>query len=274
MSWAGLAGAGVSVSDSPLEQRRFGVTVGRVVVGNDTPPATTAAALAEALHGASHDVLVVRWPSERVALAATVASSGRIVLPADVLTYWEVAAEDLARVALRDGGALRVDRGSDRAADGIESLVSVVESSFAAYGNHYTANPAFDPELALAGYVEWARTAFERHPDDACFLIDGATPIGVATLSEDRERGDLEVELAGLVPGSQGRGLYGHLLRAVGDEALRRGLGRVIISTQAHNVRVQRAWAGLGLRPFAAVTTAHAVRPGSSAAQMLSAQRS
>lgn len=274
MSWAGLAGHGVSVSDSPLEGRRFGVTVGRVILGHDTPAAEAAVGLADALSHASQDVLVVRWPSEQVSLAATVAASGRIVLPADVLTYWEVPAEELARVSLPDGGSLHVDRGSEHASDGSDLLVSVVESSFAAYGNHYSANPAFDPDLALAGYVEWATVTFERNPDNACFLIDGTTPIGVATLSEDRERGDLEVELAGLVPGSQGRGLYRHLLRAIGDEALRRGLTRVIISTQAHNVRVQRAWAGMGLRPFAAVTTAHAVRPGSDVSRKLRTQRS
>ena len=41
---------------------------------------------------------------------------------------------------------------------------------------------------------------------------------------------------------------------------LRRGLPRVIISTQVSNVRVQRAWVRAGMKPFAAVTTLHVAR--------------
>ncbi|MBD2757923.1 hypothetical protein IEE94_00135 [Yimella sp. cx-573] len=274
MSWAGLAGSEVVASDSPAEGRRFGISVGRVMVGDEAPAETAKRDLAAALAAAPHDLLVVRWPAHQVALAATVAATGRIVLPADVLTYWEVDAQELATADLPQADSLRVDSGDNHQAAGREWVKAVVRSSFEEYGNHYSANPALDRQLALEGYLEWAVSSFEAQPQDALFLLDGSDPIGVATLSQDTGRGDLEVLLAGLVPGAQGRGAYSYLLRAVGVQALRRGLSRVIISTQAHNVRVQRAWVRSGLRPFAAVTTAHAIRPGSQTAQVVLGQRS
>ena len=273
MSWAGLAGSGVTTGDSPAESRRFGMSVGRVLVGDLTPPDAAAQALTDALDRAVEDLLVVRWPSAMVGLAGSVAASGRIILPADVLTYWEVPTDVLADGVPAGADAFSVESGAEHLDAGRAWVEAVVRSSFAEYGNHYSANPALDPELALAGYLEWAVSSFQTHPADAMFLLDGSQPIGVATLSEDRTRGDLEVLLAGLVPGAQGRGTYAHLLRGVGLEARVRGLGRVIISTQAHNVRVQRAWARSGLRPFAAVTTAHAIRPDSAAAAVVLGQR-
>ena len=274
MSWEGLAGSGVTAAPSPAESQRFGLGVARVSVGAGTPPGAAATGLAKELAESTADLVVVRWPSEQVALAATVAASGRIVLAADVLMYWEMSAQALSEVVLPESDGLRVEPGSAHLADGQRGVEEVVRASFAAYGNHYSANPALDPGLALAGYLEWASKSFSANPDDAIFLLQGTEPIGVATLEQDSAGHDLEVLLAGLVPGAQGRGDYAHLLRAVGAEALRRDRARVVISTQAHNVRVQRAWARLGFRPFAAVTTAHAIKPGTPTAEIVLGQRS
>ena len=78
----------------------------------------------------------------------------------------------------------------------------------------------------------------------------------------DESAGEAEILLAGLTSAAQGRGLYPLLLKAVGQQAMARGCPRVTISTQAHNIRVQRAWAKAGFRPFAAITTVHAMTPG------------
>lgn len=82
--------------------------------------------------------------------------------------------------------------------------------------------------------------------------------LGLATLEEDGPR--TEILLAGVVSGSQGRGLYAHLLRAVEDRALARGAAEVVISTQGHNTRVQRAWARYGFEPVQTFLTVHLVR--------------
>jgi GNAT superfamily N-acetyltransferase len=141
-------------------------------------------------------------------------------------------------------------------------VADAVADSFAGYGNHYLANPLLDSAAALAGYQEWARRSLSGERD-ALVLVGSGRPIGVATLVGSHDgTSHLEVLLAGLVSAAQGRGSYAVLLTACADEARQRGLSRLIISTQVHIVRVQRAWARLGLRPFAAVETVHAVRAG------------
>lgn len=263
MSWAGLGGDAVRLMPSEVESDRFGLSVARVVVGADAvadPELAGAvrARLTEVVRAADEDLLIIRWPAAEVLLGAAVAASGREIIPADVLTYWEVPARQL--VAPGEAGELsaRPLAAADSAARA--ALRQVVADSFAGYGNHYTANPLLDPELALAGYLDWAERSLIANPADVVLLTAGEQPVGIATLQHDGD--DLEILLAGIIGAAQGRGLYGHLLAGVGAEAVRRGCSRVIISTQVHNVRVQRAWVRAGFKPYAAVTTVHAMRPG------------
>lgn len=256
MSWAGLAGTGVTLSDSPYETNRFGRTFARVVVGHDADE-SVADELAELIAGSDADIIVVRYPAALARLGAVLARSGRGVLPADTLVYWEVPAAGGDEVA-DPHLTTSVDDTLSEATAAV--LRQVVEASFAGYGNHYTANPDLAPELALAGYLEWAERAYATDPRNVVLLRHGAEVIGAATLSQDGD--DLEIELAGLTPAAQGHGWYGALLTAVRAEAVHRGLGRVIISTQAANVRVQRAWARAGFKPFGAVNTCHLISVG------------
>lgn len=268
MSWSGLSGDAVRLTPSAVESERFGLSVARVVVGADAAadpelaPAVRAR-LTEVVRDATEDLLIVRWPAHQVLFGATVAAAGRAIIPADVLTYWEVPAASLT--APGDSGTLTV--GPLTAADGaaLAALRQVVADSFAGYGNHYTADPLLDPELALTGYMDWAERSLAADPSNVVLLAAGDRPLGIATLQQDGD--DLEILLAGIVGASQGRGLYGHLLAGVGAEAMRRRCSRVIISTQVHNVRVQRAWVRAGFKPYAAVTTVHAVRAGLLAAR-------
>ncbi len=263
MSWAGLGGDTVRLAPSAVETKRFGLSVARVVVGagavaDPTQAQAVRARLTAVVRDAIEDLLIVRWPAQDVLFGAAVAASGRAIIPADVLTYWEVPADLLAtppEPGRLQAGPLVVADAAARSA-----LQQVVSDSFAGYGNHYTANPLLDPKLALAGYLDWAERSLVHNPADVVLLTDDESPVGIATLQRDGE--DLEILLAGIVGASQGRGFYGHLLAGIGAEAVRRGCARVIISTQAHNVRVQRAWVRAGFKPYAAVTTVHAVRPG------------
>jgi hypothetical protein len=222
--------------------------------------------MAAAVAEAEDDVLVIRYPAHAVGLGAVIATSGRAVIPAGALTYWAAAAEDVC-AAHPDPveGRLDVVAASDLSgsADEVAAAVDkVVADSFAGYANHYVANPLLDPVSALAGYRDWARRSLVSGHDTLVLRAAG-TPIGVATCAANRDGpSHLEVLLAGLVGSAQGRGRYGTLIVGCAAEARRRGLSRLIISTQVHNVRVQRAWARLGLRPFACVETVHAVRAG------------
>jgi hypothetical protein len=267
VAWQDLIGRGIEHTASPLESARFALTVGRVTVRQDET-SDEADRLAAVLAQAPEDLLVVRYPADRVRLGAVLAAGDRDVLPAGALTYWAVAATDVIApdgpvddeldaphiVAAPDwpGGPASVR----------EVVGAVVEATFTGYGNHYLADPLLDAGAALAGYREWATGTVETTPQDVLLLVAGERPIGVATCRRASDGGHLEVLLAGMLPKDQGRGRYGYLLAGCARHAERAGLGRLVISTQVHNVRVQRAWARAGLRPFAAVETAHAVRRG------------
>ena len=265
MAWDDLTGTDVRLSSNAVETARFGVSIARLSVGWDLPTSGptfefAAEAVSDALARSPDDVVVVRYPAQVIRLGAVVARSGRTVVPAGALTYWGARAESVPTVTGEDLAVEPAASLPGSAADVGRMLDDVVADSFAGYGNHYLANPLLDSGAALAGYQEWARRSLPGDRD-ALVLVGSTGPIGVATLVGSHDgRSHLEVLLAGLVSAAQGRGSYAVLLSACAGEARRRGLDRLIISTQVHNVRVQRAWARLGLRPFAAVETVHAVR--------------
>ena len=261
MSWDGLQGEAVTHGASALETDRFGLTIGRVVVGQDADEALAAGTLTRLLDTLTEQLLVVRWPTRMVSLGGAAAASQRAIIPADVLMYWEVPADELRpdSVALADQN-LRTAVPTAAQPSAVAAITQVVSDSFRGYGNHYTANPRRDHELALAGYLDWAIRSLNEDPQDVVLLLHRDEPVAVATVTVGGGGQDLEILLAGLTSGTQGQGWYRHLLAAVCEQALTRGCSRVIISTQAHNQRVQRAWARAGFRPFAAITTVHAMR--------------
>jgi hypothetical protein len=271
VAWDDLSGSDVRATSSPVETARFGVSIGRLTVGVELPTSgpeneRAAEALAAALAAADEDVLVVRYPAQAVGLGAVVAGSGRTIIPAGALTYWSADTEEItAKSPGPVGSDLDVVAVSDLPGsvdDFGRAIDDVIADSFVGYGNHYAANPLLDPAAALAGYQDWARRSLTA-ARDTIVLRDAGTPVGIATcVASVDDTAHLEVMLAGLVRAAQGRGWYALLLVGCAAEARRRDLSRLIISTQVHNVRVQRAWARLGLLPFAAVETVHAVRAG------------
>lgn len=258
MSWQELTGTGpVLARPSAVESDRFGVSVDRVLAPLETPdgPAGVLAAVA----ASTADVVVLRYPTAWVALAARLAAApaGRDLVPADQLTYWRLRTGAGRRPA--SAGALTVVPASEEDAAARDALVDdLVADIFSGYGNHYSANPLFDPALALAGYQQWARGSAAA--GGALVLRDGGDPVAVATTSTVEDV--LEIELAGVLTARQGSGLYPHLLAGVEDLAAAGGATEVVISTQTHNTGVQRAWARYGFEPVATFSTLHLVRPG------------
>lgn len=255
MSWDQLLEPGVVVRDSPLETERFGYSTTRLTIG---PGPVDAGRLLATIEGLAADLVVVRYDAARLELAGVFARSGRAVLPAGALTYWEkpLAVAEPSRPTPPPG--IEVLTADTMDAEVVSALVQeIVRASFQDYGNHYLANPLLDPSAALAGYQDWAVRSLNANPGNVLVLTDRREPIGLATLESGADAGHLEILLAGLVPAAQGRRLYGSLLDGCERLAAARGARRMVISTQVHNVRVQRAWARQGLRPFAAIETVH-----------------
>jgi GNAT superfamily N-acetyltransferase len=262
MSWDELFKPGVVVRDSRVETDRFGRWIQRVTIGPGRVDADDLLALIEDL---TADVLVVRYDAARLELPSIFARSRWAVIPAGALTYWEQtvsASQPASSPESGPSGASKIEvvSADTERHEEVSALVRrLVRAMFMNYGNHYLVNPLLDPLAALAGYEDWAVQTLNNHPGNVLVMKDGREPIGLATLDLSADSSHLEILLAGLVPNAQGKGLYGLLLESCESAAAARGASRVVISTQVHNLRVQRAWARRGLRPFGAIETVHLV---------------
>jgi RimJ/RimL family protein N-acetyltransferase len=262
MSWDQLFEPGVVVRDSRVETDRFGRWIQRLTIG---PGAVDADALLALIEDLTADVLVVRYDAARLELPSIFARSRWAVIPAGALTYWEQqvpVAPSASSPADWPAAASRVEvvSADTLRQEEVSALVrGMVRAMFSNYGSHYLSNPLLDPAAALAGYEDWAVQTLNNHPGNVLVMKDGREPVGLATLDLSADANHLEILLAGLVPSAQGKGLYGLLLASCESAAAARGARRVVISTQVHNLRVQRAWARRGLRPFGAIETVHLV---------------
>jgi hypothetical protein len=255
MSWDALGHGNVRCDDSEFDTRRFGIRVARLTIGDHARSGPEVEReVAAAVRQSRSDVMVARWPARMTRLAGLVAGLGRQVIAADTLMYWDVSAADLLR---------RTSPGDDVETCvglAVADLDAVLADSFQDYPSHYSANPAFSPDLVLKGYLEWARRTLDDRPQDVVTLVRSGRAIGLATCLQGVDDTFVEIELAGLVSAEQGGGRYATLLHGVGLLAQERDIPRVVISTQASNIRVQRAWSRAGFAPFAAFTTVHLVK--------------
>lgn len=242
-------GINVRTEAAPLESARFGCSVERLTVQAD-PPASFPM-VRDAVLGSAGDVIVLRYPARHVDWFAKLTALGRTAIYADSLAYWRLRTGEGS--APESSPDLRTTRIGDPAA--VRALVSGI---FAGYRNHYLANPLFGAPDALAGYQEWALTSAAARNCLVLWSPRTDAYLGLATLDEDGPR--TEILLAGVVPQARGRGLYAHLLKGIEERALARAAKEIVISTQAHNTRVQRAWARYGFEPMSAVVTVHLVR--------------
>jgi RimJ/RimL family protein N-acetyltransferase len=206
--------------------------------------------------------VIARWPSDALWLPARLCRPGHDVVAAGAIVYWGLTVGAGRRPAGAELGVDVVLAGGPGSAELAPLVDEVVGDSFAGYGNHYAADPLLDPAAAAAGYQEWARRSLTDGDHAVVVLRDGDGALGLATCARSADGEHVEILLAGMVSRAQGRGLYGHLLAAVEDLAAELGARRLVISTQTHNAKVQRAWARYGLEPFAAYETAHVVRRG------------
>lgn len=184
-------------------------------------------------------VVIIRAPSDLVRMSNSIQASGRIVIPAGTLLYWELTLSGRKNADSRR--ELNVRALSPGSADA--AVKTVIDESFAGYVNHYSYNRLLDSHLVAAGYREWAERSMSSPDAIGLVLEDGGVPVGIATARNWRDKDVLEIELAGIVSSRQGEGLYRALIDGVTREGLALGVSRIAISTQSQNLSVQRAWA-------------------------------
>lgn len=269
MAWSDYRGGLGELHSSPRESERFGCSIARVTVGTgwDEEFATVeglGGELWSRVAAAESDIVVVRYPSELAQLPARgTVTAGWTVIPAGSIVYWSLGVAATSPEPPPDGLSVVVRTGAsaDDAEFGIPRFLEALGDSFTDYTSHYAANPLLDPALVTAGYREWAQSTLQDARGQAYGLVEDGRLIGVAVSRTLKgTAGAREIELAGMVAEAQGDGRYRHLLHAVVADAHADGIDTVYISTQSHNIRVQRAWASFGFRPERSIDTLHAVR--------------
>lgn len=242
-----------TASDS--ESQRFGFATDRMTVGDGIDLAQVAALVQEQLGQSTARLTILRFPSHLLGLVGRLDLPDARVYPAGSLVYWEAPAE-LTGFA---SGSVRDVAASEREAQS-EALIHVLRDSFEGYVNHYSANPLIPAAVVVDGYAQWAASSIRSSQTRVFAQVLDGTTVGVAVVATT---GLLwEIELASIATAHQGRGLYLELIAELVRTAAEEG-ARVVISTQVHNIGVQRAWAKLGFRPIASIDTVHIVRPSS-----------
>ena len=241
------------VSDSRQESDRFGVRTARITVAAGADVSSSAAALGHALTQSDAELVILRYPSQLVALVGTAAiDADWLCLPGGAILYWQAPRE----ASGIDVGEVTELVAADPLRDGRRVQAALLDS-FEGYVNHYSANPAISPGSTEAGYVEWARN-IARDPVNLVFAAwAGEEIVGAAVVTVDNDTWD--INLAGVVAHARRAGHYRRLLAGIHSAALERR-ARLVISTQTHNIAVQNAWAGLGFRPISSFDTVHLVR--------------
>ena len=241
------------VERSPVESRTFGIDVGRLDYGLGADPVRID--LAAALDAADCDLVLLRYPLQRLDITEQLRTCGRPTIHADPLLYY-------TRVpASQEHAPVRIRRLAE--AD-LPELDEVIAAVFPGHPNHYQVNPLTRTVDIVAAYQEWARATMS-HPQRRVYLADVAG-VGVAGMFMVQQwgpdAGDFEVLLGGMMPAARGRGWYRAMFRAITDLAHRDGARLAFTAAQASNIASIRGFTATGYHPHLALATVHVLRAG------------
>jgi ribosomal protein S18 acetylase RimI-like enzyme len=197
----------------------------------------------------------LRYPSARISLSQRLAElSKKYAFQADTLVYFSKNLDSKTEY-YQPVNDLKF---SIAGAGDKSSIQALSQEIFQDYPNHYRSNRHIEPRLILDGYVEWALSGLE---DSAKLTLIVATPdskmIGFALVSFDDD--EAEIELNGVHPDFQSRGVYSALLQMVIGRLVDQKIKKLSISTQVQNTRVIRAWVKAGFNLDFSLNTFHVI---------------
>lgn len=257
MSFGGYSTGNVELSPSDSESTRFGMSTARLTVGSSALRGTKEyseilAAVQSAVADTRYILKILRFPSDMLPLLGDLDLRGQRAYPGGSLVYWE---NTLQRARPQFAGASPSEILPAQRACVAGQVTDVIENSFAGYINHYSANPRIPKNIAVEGYAEWAARTTADANNRLFVSYDDEAIVGVAVVAVT---GSLwEIELASMLSSAQRRGLYSKLMSGLLDSASDAQAERVVISTQSHNIAVQRAWSKMGFVPISSVDTVH-----------------
>lgn len=237
---------------SPLDSQRFGYTIIRGTVGDESPHDYVLASLI----AFDADIAIFRCPAGDIGQVRNLIHNGYLPIHADTLVYYSRAlSPQLLPAEVHVSG---VDASLARPEEQ-QAIADIARLSFSNYRSHYLANPLLDSKLVLEGYTQWAQAhlASQHTNKDTWVVRVKGRVCGFATCSIAAEASSIEIVLNAVAPAVSGQGLYGHLLNAIIRHYGREGLASLVISTQVWNYQVQRAWSRAGLTLHLALDTYH-----------------
>ncbi len=198
------------------------------------------------------DLIIARYSSALTWVPGVLADTGRRIIVAGQLVYWGAELQDWSGPVEPPAAVpLEVAGPDDQTA-----CVAAIAEIFDGYVNHYSTNTAL-PAVDVGGaYADWTARAFH---DPSCEIVFSRDQEGdVAGIALTREVDSvIEVLLAGVHPSARGKGSYSQMFASLVQRHTARGMGQLVISTQDHNVAVQRLWIRAGLVPMEGVMITH-----------------
>ena len=259
MSWLRATHQGITVSASETESGVIAESVAHVWVGAGTNEARDE--LRSVIEEQSEtELLIMRFESSLRWVPQVMVDLGeRILIPGGSILYWRAPGNPSATGA-RDWTDQALPPLKQLGPDDAEGVVSAIQATFTDYSNHYTSNPMLRPIDPATAYADWAKRSLAL--DQRAVLVALDDPRGTIAAIALVDFGDesADILLAGVDPRFRSRGLYSSFLPRVVRTARDRGFPEVVISTQDHNVAVQRLWARLGFEPTLALNVVHAMR--------------
>ncbi|MFK7751021.1 MAG: GNAT family N-acetyltransferase [Sedimentitalea sp.] len=222
-----------------LETKRFGVTCAKLTgTENGLPDLDMINKQAADLNV---EMLTTRLDVSQLAQAHELESDGYRLM--DTLVYYRRPHDPLPeRKPLPNGLTLR-----DAVPADSKAVAKVSLAAFEGYFGHYHADPRLSNDDADEAYLEWAEKTIERIGEETHALVveNGSDVVGFCSLIQ-RPTGAADIELNGILPSSQGRGLYARMIEALVHKSKNIGADHITVSTQINNYAVQRVWTRLG----------------------------
>jgi len=248
--------ADLNLRQSKIESDRFGISVARMSVSMNCP--ATDLEIARVCKESSADLLILRFPSSRTQLASELAEiSNKIAFQADTLVYFS---KDLKSLVERRSTSENWKLVAANVDDELR-VIDLARVVFRDYPNHYQSNRALDSKLILEGYIEWASKGL-NDPEKLTVVIEdqnsNAIAFAIVTFGEE----GAEIELNGVHPDFQNRGIYSVLLELLMAKLASQKVEKLSISTQIQNTRVIRAWIKAGFNLDFSLNTYHLIARG------------
>ncbi len=239
---------------SPLESERFSLEVYRLDLDH-----VDVTKLRDVVAGVLFDLLIIRVPAGDAATVQRALHPQHCTIHADTLIYYERMLAKLAFPASERPGhcELKIVRGDPSMRSELELAAYEI---FMGYRSHYCARADFSVKAIALGYAQWAEKLLTSEEADVMIATVESKIVGFLAWSANPDMSIASIELNGVLPEYRRLGVYSALLRSVVDIAQSRGFTRLQISTQAHNIEVQRVWCKAAFLPIKALDTLHVER--------------